>query len=744
MSRSLSTWTRTFTRWARAVHERLPQRVWGIVFGACFLGGLGVRLAFGETGAAALMQEGLALIGFAALWIAVQPVAERWSASPLRRLGALIVAGAGLGGTVALVTFIEPAGEASSTGAVLQRHGLVLMEMAFVFFLLLQLRRLALYRRTRVAQRNWRLMLLLMSIAALTAFGHPPGRDPGALQVLPMSAAVALMVVNSFRLSWIVDLSVRQKGAGAALSVGVLVAVSLSMSLPMQSPGSALPVYSYALHWFALQAGIFGILYSLTTLLSLVFHLPTTGDVQRKTDETAVLHNLTQLVEQTFDAERLSKSIAAAPVEAGLADAAWLALPGGASERLIRDDATEAPQVVAAAPLAAAEAERAVDLETLFAKVRRTQAPLVLSHARTDRRVHTPTPDAPTPDALTPDAPASLLVAPLVARGTFAGALFAARDVARGFEDDDVSSIQAFASQAALALDHARLFEEQIEKERLERELDIARSVQERLLPRRLPEIDGLALAAGSTPAREVGGDYYDFTRLDDGRLAFIIADVSGKGTQAAFYMAEMQGLFHSLSRLKPDPTAFLCHANDALRDILEDGTFVTALYGLIDPQEGTLTLARAGHCPAALAREGDAPRLLRPDGMGLGLAPTVLFKNGLTPERLPLRPGDALALYTDGLVESRSSDTSGSDPGGEEYGYDRLLDALQRHRCEPPAALQDGLLADLRAFTAADAYDDDLTLVVLQWQGADDDDENALRSVPASTNAVASITSEP
>ena len=129
---------------------------------------------------------------------------------------------------------------------------------------------------------------------------------------------------------------------------------------------------------------------------------------------------------------------------------------------------------------------------------------------------------------------------------------------------------------------------------------------------------------------------------------------------------------------------------------------------------------------------------------MGLGLAPTVLFKNSLTPERLPLRPGDALALYTDGLVESRSSDTSGSDPGGEEYGYDRLLDALQRHRCEPPAALQDGLLADLRAFTAADAYDDDLTLVVLQWQGADDDDENALRSAPASNNAVASITREP
>lgn len=701
---------RTFVQRARTLVSTYgpSQGVLGIVAGACLGAGLVAQLLApsGLPGAATLLREGVVVTGFAALWFAARPLFEERPSRPLRALGRPILAAGGLLLVAAIpwsLSLTPP--EMPGASGVLLRHLLVWTEGAFVLLLLLELRGLVLYRRTRAGQRNWRLMLGVMCGAALTVFGYAPGTSFGPLQVLLIVGAVALMVVNSFRLSWIIGLSVREKVAGAALSLGLMVASSLALAVANGAPpgpdaASALASYSGVLDLFTTQACIFGILYSLTALLSLVFHLPTTADVQRKSDETAALHDLAHLVDQTFDAERLSKSIARAPVEAGSADAAWLVLDG-TSERLIQGGDHEGPQVVATAGHTTERPRNQMDLAALFAEVRRTQQPLVIGDARSDPRVKVGPQGAL----------ASLLVVPLIARGVFAGALLAARNVTRGFEQDDVSSIQAFASQAGLALDHARLFEEQLEMERLERELDIARGVQERLLPHHLPEVEGLQIAAGSTPAREVGGDYYDFARLEDGRLAFVVADVSGKGTSAAFFMAEMQGLFRSLSRIEPEPVAFLSRANAALRGILEDGTFVTALYGLLDPDRGVLQLARAGHCPVALSRKNDAPHLLRPAGMALGMAPSSLFENSLATERLRLRPGDTLALYTDGLVESRS--------GSEEYGYERLLDSLRR-RSEgqtAPSPLYDGLLADLRAFTGSGSFDDDLTLVILRWR---------------------------
>ncbi|MCH7646618.1 MAG: SpoIIE family protein phosphatase, partial [Nitrospinae bacterium] len=189
------------------------------------------------------------------------------------------------------------------------------------------------------------------------------------------------------------------------------------------------------------------------------------------------------------------------------------------------------------------------------------------------------------------------------ARNEALGALFVAREVTHGFEKDDVEAISIFAAQAALALDNARLFEEQIEKERLARELAIAKEVQHKLLPQCLPSLEGLTLAASSVSAQEVGGDYYDFVQLDDQRLAFIVGDVSGKGTSAAFYMAEMQGVFQSVSHIAPDPQDFLTHANRALANSLEKNVFISVIYGVLDLKKEEIVLARAGHCPAAMIR---------------------------------------------------------------------------------------------------------------------------------------------
>ena len=252
----------------------------------------------------------------------------------------------------------------------------------------------------------------------------------------------------------------------------------------------------------------------------------------------------------------------------------------------------------------------------------------------------------------------------------------------------------------------------EIVRERLERELAIAREVQRRLLPQHLPQSDHVALSAMSLPAAEVCGDYYDFVQITDTCLGVIVGDVSGKGTSAAFYMAELKGIFQSVSRLTRSPAEFLTRANEALAQSLGKNAFITAVYGVLDTEAGVFTLARAGHCPTALARADGRVELLRAGGLGLGLDRGPLFEQALTEQQVALEPGDTFVLYSDGLVEARNRT-------GEEYGYERLADALRRHHRLGPDALRGALLHDLQQFAGHDAWDDDLTMVVLKWSGA-------------------------
>ena len=592
---------------------------------------------------------------------------------------------------------------------------LSLLEATFFFVLLLRFRDLVLFKRTKSSQRNWYLMLGFMVIAALITLVQPL-REGNVIAILAIIPSVVFMMVNSFRVSWIVQLSFKEKMAISGLSVLLLGLFFVGGDVLM--PNTAEPAepaltgeavivetgvldflvfYSSPLSLFSGLAGLFGILFCITALLSLLFHLPTTGDFQRKADEMAVMHSLTNLVNQVFDPEKLVSTITASPVEAGSADSAWLAVADPETGSL-------RPRIIATHNIAPARLAKMVDTDALYEEVHLLKEPLLLNQAPVDHRV----------EARPGDGLNSLLVMPLRARNEALGALFVAREVTHGFEKDDVEAISIFAAQAALALDNARLFEEQIEKERLARELAIAKEVQHKLLPQCLPSLEGLTLAASSVSAQEVGGDYYDFVQLDDQRLAFIIGDVSGKGTSAAFYMAEMQGVFQSVSHIAPDPQDFLAHANRALTSSLEKNVFISVIYGVLDLEKEEMLLARAGHCPAIMISLTGEARYLRSQGLGLGLDRGALFRKTLAVERIALQPGDVYVLYTDGLVESRG-------PTGEEYGYDRLLESVRTHRHEEALDLHDLLLADLDRFLGGlPQYDDDTTLVVLKWHGID------------------------
>jgi serine phosphatase RsbU (regulator of sigma subunit) len=285
---------------------------------------------------------------------------------------------------------------------------------------------------------------------------------------------------------------------------------------------------------------------------------------------------------------------------------------------------------------------------------------------------------------------------------------------------DDVDVISAFADQATVAIENSRLIRESIERERLFREMLVAQEMQKRLLPQFLPSHPSLDIDAISTPAFEVGGDYYDFVDFGDGRVGVIVGDVSGKGVSAAFYMSEMKGIFQALGRMYHSPKEFLTHANEALVCSIDKHSFVSVIYAMFELERGRVTVARAGHCPL-LRVSGDQATYVRPNGLGMGLRSGSIFENAIEEESFDLQEGDVCVLYTDGLTEARRAE--------DEFGYERLLETTRNVRDRTAAEIKDAILSTVSDFTNHRANDDDVTLVIVKWKGSDPREDRAIRN---------------
>ena len=262
------------------------------------------------------------------------------------------------------------------------------------------------------------------------------------------------------------------------------------------------------------------------------------------------------------------------------------------------------------------------------------------------------------------------------------------------------------------------LLEQKAEKERLEQELRIARSIQMSLLPQGHFPTAGYMLTAHCEPARQVGGDYYDYLRIDSDRLGILIADVSGKGTSAALYMAELKGIVLSLSRMHDSPRALLIDANRILSGHLDSRSFITVTYAVLDVRQRTLRYARAGHCPliympgpGAASRE---PQILMPDGMvvGLQIDDHELFPRLLEESTITVGAGDLFCLYTDGISETMN-------PQGDLFGDQRLASLIGGHADMPSEQLRERILRDVRAFAGTAVQQDDMTMVLLKMDDA-------------------------
>jgi serine phosphatase RsbU (regulator of sigma subunit)/predicted ester cyclase len=250
-----------------------------------------------------------------------------------------------------------------------------------------------------------------------------------------------------------------------------------------------------------------------------------------------------------------------------------------------------------------------------------------------------------------------------------------------------------------------RLEQERIERERIEQELRVARSIQQASLPEEVPELEGWQMSPFYQPAREVGGDFYDFHPLSEGRLGLIVGDATGKGVPAALVMSTTCGMLQLAARAlgSPSPGEVLAQVNETLVARIPQNMFVTCFYAILDPESATLSYANAGHDLPYLRRHGGECEELRARGMPLGLMPGMCYEE----KEIVLKEGEAALFYSDGLVEAH-------DPQGEMFGFPRLRALIAEHAEE--RALGEYLLEELYSFVG-DGWEqeDDITLLTLR-----------------------------
>src|SRR5829696_5571923 len=246
------------------------------------------------------------------------------------------------------------------------------------------------------------------------------------------------------------------------------------------------------------------------------------------------------------------------------------------------------------------------------------------------------------------------------------------------------------------------LEQERIERERIEQELRVARTIQQASLPREVPQLEGWQIYPLYRPAREVGGDFYEFFELKDGRLGIVVGDATGKGVPAALVMASARSMLRAVAQASDSPGDALRRVNDPLATDIPPNMFVTCFYAILDPNSGSLTYANAGHDLPYLHRNSAAEEL-RATGMPLGLMPEMGYEERQT----ILNSGEAALLYSDGLVEAH-------DPEGEMFGFPRLRALVAEHGTE--RSLGDFLMKELYSFVGEGwKQEDDITLLTLR-----------------------------
>ena len=306
----------------------------------------------------------------------------------------------------------------------------------------------------------------------------------------------------------------------------------------------------------------------------------------------------------------------------------------------------------------------------------------------------------------------SFMVVPLIFRGQLSGVLAVANPISgRAFTDTEFSLAKSLGEQCALALQNAEAVSALLMRNKLEFDLRLASSIQRYLLPENLPQTDSLEFAVKYLPQQLIGGDFYDFFKLPNGKIGVVIGDVSGKGIPAAILMALCQTKLRYIAMSGKSPAQTLCLLNSEMVHAMRSDMFITIIYLVIDPKSGEARFARAGHEPPLLARadSDEAAQPLKSSGMALGMVSEELFDEVMEDASFKMNSGDVLVLYTDGLTEA-------ANPEGGEFTAKKLAQTISTLRSRNANDLNDEIIKSVESFMGpGNKYGDDLTLLTVK-----------------------------
>ncbi|MFQ5870323.1 MAG: SpoIIE family protein phosphatase [Candidatus Zixiibacteriota bacterium] len=299
---------------------------------------------------------------------------------------------------------------------------------------------------------------------------------------------------------------------------------------------------------------------------------------------------------------------------------------------------------------------------------------------------------------------ASEIAVPIKAGEEIIGVFNLESDQKNAYDEENLDLVEAFASQAAVTIERARLHQEALEKRRLEGELSIARQIQTTFLPKGDPQVKGFDIAGMNIPSSEVGGDFFDFIKIVENQLGVAIADVSGKGIPAALIMAAFRASLKAEILNNYAIRTIFQKVNRLLFESIEREMYVTAVYGVLDTKNRVLTFSNAGHNPPILRRADGSIEYLSDGGVALGVLELSTYEE----RPLSLFSGDVLILYTDGVTEAFS-------PEGEEFGLHRLVEVIEEKYELSARDLLNEIYERVQDFTSDSAQLDDLTMVAIK-----------------------------
>ena len=443
-------------------------------------------------------------------------------------------------------------------------------------------------------------------------------------------------LLNIRRLSWLSTIGLDKKirllwltacGTFASIVLAVLLATISDSFITISTvsfvrSGAVLPA----------AINLFGFLFFLRLFFATIASLPNSGIVDRRSNEVEALSTLTRLVAESVSVDQLLTSVAHHALTVCNGHGAWCELYENGEIRVV------GAQLVNEEYVQSLHSHR--DLHRLLTS--NEQPVLVESMIEL------------IDDPQATSAIRSAIIIPLVNGGIRVGTLVMFSTIEFGFEKDDVKLLTAFGDTVGVGIDQARLMEAALEKERMQKEFDVARNIQASLLPRKPVMSECCDVDAVMIPAAQVGGDYFDYIRFGNGNLGVIIADVSGKGIPAALYMATLKGVVLAEMRNASGPADLLIRVNEVLFGSMERRTYISMMAVEFSEVGKWLKIARAGHTPALLRLNGQI-RFVTPRGVAVGIVAPNVFEHMIEEEHVAIQPGDLCLLTTDGVNERRN-----------------------------------------------------------------------------------------